>query len=293
MVYGLLCLCGIVILLLCWKLFRMKQAAKEISREFAEKLQTDTNTLITVSTTDKDMCVLADGINRQLQVLRKEFLQYHQGNAELKTAITNISHDLRTPLTAICGYLELLKQTEDPEKIARYTAIMTERTEMMQHLTHELFRYLLTVSDEEAADFPVEEVFVNQILTESISSFYPALTARGITPQICITPQRILRQGNRAALARVFSNLLNNAVKYSDGDLEISLSDSGCILFSNSAKELSKVKVGKLFDRFFTVENASNATGLGLSIARSLIARMGGTLTADYEGGRLILMIQL
>lgn len=102
-----------------------------------------------------------------------------------------------------------------------------------------------------------------------------------------------MRNIDRAALSRVFSNLLNNAVKYSDGDLEITLSDTGEITFINTAKELSSVKVEQLFDRFYTVETARNSTGLGLSIARMLVERMGGSISSMYENERLIIKIIL
>ena len=138
-----------------------------------------------------------------------------------------------------------------------------------------------------------KEVFVNQVLAESISSFYPVLTEKGITPLIQITDTRIVRNLNRSELARVFSNLLNNAVKYSDGDLEITLSDTGEITFANTAKELSTVEVEQLFDRFYTVEAAHHSTGLGLSIARTLVERMGGTITADHAHDRLTIKIIL
>ena len=161
----------------------------------------------------------------------------------------------------------------------------------MKQLTEELFRYSMIVSNESKED--TEEVFVNQVLAESISSFYPVLTEKGITPQIHITDTRIVRNVNRSELARVFSNLLNNAVKYSDGDLEITLSDLGEITFANTAKELSTVEVEQLFDRFYTVEAAHHSTGLGLSIARTLVKRMGGTITADYDNGRLTIRIML
>ena len=132
-----------------------------------------------------------------------------------------------------------------------------------------------------------------QLLAESISSFYPVLTKKGITPLIHLTDAHIVRNVNRSELARVFSNLLNNAVKYSDGDLEITLSDPGEITFSNTAKELSTVEVEQLFDRFYTVETAHHSTGLGLSIARTLVERMGGTITANYDDGRLTIIIKL
>ena len=288
MVYGLL---GIIIIVLCLKIYLMKRSARDIANEFADRLKTDTNTLIYISSHDKDMRYLSDSINKQLKILRKEHLQYHQGNTELKNAITNISHDLRTPLTAIAGNLYMIGKTDDLSEIRGYIAVIAERTETMKQLTEELFRYSMIVSNESKED--TEEVFVNQVLAESISSFYPVLTEKGITPQIHLTDVRIVRNVNRSEMARVFSNLLNNAVKYSDGDLDITLSDTGEITFANTAKELSTIEVEQLFDRFYTVEAAHHSTGLGLSIARTLVERMGGSITAEYDDGRLTIRIML
>ena len=281
---------GVIVLLLV-KLHLIKKSAREITSELGMILKEDTNTSLRLSTHDRDMCRLADSINVQLKQVRKEHLQYHQGNTELKTAITNISHDIRTPLTAIAGNLYMIGKTDDLSEIRKYIAVIEERTETMKQLTEELFRYSMIVSDEGEAE--TEEVFVNQVLQESISSFYPVLTEKGITPSIHLTNACIVRNVNRSELARVFSNLLNNAVKYSDGDLEITLSDTGKITFSNTAKELSTVEVEQLFDRFYTVETAHHSTGLGLSISRTLVERMGGTITADYDDGRLTIIIIL
>lgn len=291
MVYFLVGVLCVIIIVLFMKIYVLKKSAREIADKFADKLQTDTNTLIDICSCDKDMLYLADSINKQLKMLRKEHLQYHQGNTELKNAITNISHDIRTPLTAIYGYLDMIQKTNDPEKQDRYISIMKERAELMKQLTEELFRYSVIVSDE--SDMETEDVFVNQVLAESMSSSYPALSDRGITPHITMTDKRIMRNVNKAALSRVFANLLNNAVKYSDGDLEITLSDTGEITFSNTANELSTVEVEQLFDRFYTVEAAHHSTGLGLSIARTLVERMGGTITAEYDNEQLIITIVL
>ena len=92
-------------------------------------------------------------------------------------------------------------------------------------------------------------------------------------------------------MARVFSNLLNNAIKYSDGDLDITLSEEGEITFSNTASRLNKIQVGKLFDRFYTVEAARKSTGLGLAISRTLTEQMNGTISAKYENSRLCICI--
>lgn len=291
MVYGLVVILAAAVIVMGIKIYSLKKSAREITDEFADRLQTDTNTLINITSSDKDMCRLAESINRQLVILRKEHLQYYQGNTELKNAVTNISHDLRTPLTAIAGNLYMIGRTDELSEIREYVNAIEERTEAMKQLTDELFRYSMIVSDDSKAD--TEEVFVNRVLQESLSSFYPVLTEHGIEPQIHITDTRIVRNISRSDLARVFSNLLNNAVKYSDGDLEVMLTDSGEITFSNMAKELSAVRVEQLFDRFYTVEVAHNSTGLGLSIARTLVERMGGTITADHDNGRLTIKIIL
>ena len=289
MIYVIFFVMAVIIIFLTVRLCLIKKSAKEITSDFAKLINSDTNAIIGISSRDKDMRGLADSINAQLKEIRMKQLRYEQGNNELKSAITNISHDLRTPLTAICGYLDLMQSTGDQEKRERYLSIMKERTELMKQLTEELFRYSVIVTDENNTD--TEKVFVNQALAESISSFYPALKSRDIEPKISITDKRIERDINKASLLRVFSNLLNNAVKYSSGDLEIALSDTGVITFSNTAKELSSVEVEQLFDRFYTVEAAHHSTGLGLSIARTLVERMGGTITAALKEEKLTIKI--
>lgn len=281
-----------VTLILCiCKIYLLKKSAGEIRKEFAEKVSTDTNTQITISSADKDMQSLVNDLNKQLERLRNEYLKYNQGNTELKRAITNIAHDLRTPLTALYGYIDLLKNSDDPEKKAQYLSIMKERAEIMKQLVEELFRYSLVVSDEK--ELNIEKIFINKLLEESIGSFYPALNEKRIEPDINITSKHIYWNADKQALERVFSNLLNNVIKYSDGDLIICLSEDGVLKFSNTARNLTTIKVEQLFDRFYTVNDAKNSTGLGLSIARALVEKMGGTISAEYKNEMLTLSIYI
>ena len=281
----------LVILVLLIKIYLLRKGAKEIAEAFHDKLITDTNTLIDISTRDSYMTTLAASINEQLRLLRKQRHKYLNGDRELKEAVTNISHDLRTPLTAICGYMDLLEREEKSETVTRYLSLIANRTEALKQLTEELFRYSVILSTQD--DMEMENVCVNNVLEESIAGFFGALTERGITPVISITEKRIERRLNKAALSRVFSNILSNILKYSNGDLEIVMREDGQIIFSNSASDLNEVQVGKLFDRFFTVEAARNSNGLGLSIAKSLIEHMGGTITAGYANSVLCIVIQL
>lgn len=270
----------VAVLILSARLCLMKKTAAELAEGFADRLTEDTNVLLDISSRDKNMLRLAKEINRQLAALRRERQRFQQGDTELKEAVTNISHDLRTPLTAICGYLDLLKREDTSETAARYIAMIEGRTEALKSLTEELFRYSILISVNDGAS---ERLRLNDILEESLLSFYGAMEGRGIHPTVQLPEDRVERTLNRSALSRVLDNILTNAIKYSDGDLSVSLSADGTIGFSNSAKRLSAVEVGKLFNRFFTVESGRGATGLGLSIARLLTERMGGTIAADYE----------
>lgn len=291
MVYGLVGMLSVVIIALCLKIHLMKKSAREISREFADRLQTDTNTLIGISSNDKDMRELADSINRQLVILRREHLRYIQGDAELKTAVTNISHDLRTPLTAICGYLDLMKNEEKSERLSKYLDIIEDRADAMKQLTEELFKYSVVMS--ESGEAVSETVTINNVLEDCIMGYYAALCEKGIEPSVHITEKKIVREISRSDLSRVFSNLMGNALKYSDGNLNITLDDDGIVTFSNTATALDGVDVGRLFDRFFTVEAARSSTGLGLSIARSLVEKMNGSISAKYSDGVLSIRICL
>jgi len=272
-------------------LFTLRRSLREIREQMEEKLTTDTNTLISISSGDPQVRALTAELNRQLRALRQERLRLRHGDLELKEAVTNISHDLRTPLTAICGYLDLLEQEDKSEAVERCLEIIRNRTEILAQLTEELFRYSVIISSER--DTVKEPVVINGILEESIAAFYATFNERGIVPNIQISEEKVIRTLDPSALTRVFSNILNNAVKYSDGDLDIVLTDAGEILFTNTAVGLNEVQLGKLFDRFYTVEAARKSTGLGLAIARTLIEQMNGTISAKYESSRLSICIVL
>lgn len=280
-----------VIVLLLIKIYMLQKAAKEIEDGFSEKLMTGTNTLIDISTGNRYMRSLANSLNKELRLLRVERHRFEQGDLELKNAVTNISHDIRTPLTAICGYLDLLEGEEKTETVSRYLSIIRNRTELLEQLTGELFRYSVILSDRDGLS--IEPVVIGSVLEESIAAFYTALSEKGIAPVVQIPEEKVVRKADRSALARIFANLINNAIKYSDGDLDIELKSDGKIIFTNTASGLDEIQVGKLFDRFYTVEAARNSTGLGLSISKILMEQMGGTITAGYENERLSICLAL
>ena len=284
-------LCGILVfavVVLTIKIYILKKSIKEICDGFEHSLHTDTNVQVSVSSRDESVRTLAKAINIQLSELRKIKRQYENGDQELKDAITNISHDLRTPLTAIWGYLDLLEKKELPADERRYIEQIRNRSEALKQLTEELFRYSIISSTPEMS---YENVDMRRVIEETLISFESALQEANIIPDVQMPENPIWRRLDSTALTRIFNNIINNAIKYTDGDFSVVLDENGCVTFSNTAKELNTVEVGKLFDRFYTVDSARKSTGLGLSIAKLLTERMGGTIGAEYSDGNLEIII--
>ena len=309
-IWGLFGVCALMIVLLYTKVLLMRKAADEMREGISYRLETDTNTLIDIASRDKTMRALAQSLNEELRELRRQRQIYYQGNLELKEAVTNISHDIRTPLTAVRGYLELLHGEEKLENIERYLSIISERVEVLSQLTEELFRYTVTVPIEteghvgtepdgsgktlfwsENSSQKMSEVDLGRLLEESLLASYGALTQKGIEPDVQLHDKKIKCKINAKIARRIFENILNNAIKYSDGDLHVSLNEQGEVVFANHAASLDAVQTGRLFDRFYTVDNAKTSTGLGLAIAKQLTEQMGGSITAWYEDGMLYLKL--
>ncbi len=267
----------------------LEKGINEITSSLEELLDSDSNTLITLSGGGKALRKLASRLNIELKKLKALRRKYLNGDRDIKAAVTNISHDLRTPLTAICGYIELLRTEEKSPAAERYLKYIENRAEAMKTLTEELFRYSVILSSPDEMELsPVDMV---SVLEESVAGLYGALTERGIAPEITLPENKIVKNLNREALSRIYGNILSNALKYSDGDLTVTMDGGGETKFINTAEKLRGVDVGKLFDRFFSVEAAGNSTGLGLAISKTLCELMGGSIEADYCDSRLCITV--
>lgn len=257
------------VLLVRWLVLR--HALRELTRQLEEHLTQDTNTLLTIPTADPSARQLTAALNRQLAALRTERRRLQYGDAELKAAITGLSHDLRTPLTALRGYLGLLAAQPLSDPARRYVSILQERTDAPLH---------------------PESVCLNDALAESLAAHYEILTARNIQPRIELPPCPVNRLLDKAALGRILDNLLNNAVKYAQGELDVTLTAEGCLRFTNAAPGLDAVDAQQLFHRFYTVQNAHRSTGLGLAIAKTLTQQMGGRIAAQVQDGQLTVEVE-
>lgn len=259
----------IILVILIFKLFFIKKSIKEIRSNLSRILKSDTNNLITIDTNNTEISELANTLNIELKNLRRERLQYENGNQELKRSITNISHDIRTPLTAISGYIDLIKQNEDKEKQEEYIKVVERKTNDLINLTEQLFDFSKTVDI--TPQIKKEKICINEILEESLANFYGVFKEKNIIPKLEITDKKIYKFVDKNAITRVFENILSNVIKYSSGNFKVKLESNGKIIFSNKASSLDATTVEKIFDRYYTVENAKKSTGLGLSIAKQLV----------------------
>lgn len=275
--------------LLLGKVLLMRRAAREMAERLSELLAEESNTLISISSRDGAMRALAEGLNGQLRVLREQRRRFTRGDRELKEAVTAVAHDLRTPLTAIRGYLDLLGHEPLTENARRYVAQIEGRAEMLTRLSEELFRYSVAVT---SGKLTPERVDLRAALEESLLSLGASALGRGVEPCVSLPDAPVFRLLDAQALSRVLSNVLNNALVHGDGDLCVRMDASGEIRIANGARRLNGVDVERLFDRFYTVETGRGSTGLGLYIAKALAERMGGAISAAHDGERLTVTLR-
>lgn len=272
------------------KILLMNNEINNIGKDLSTIIKSDTNNLITINTNNKNLRKLANTLNKSLKELRKIELEYKQGNQELKTSITNISHDLRTPLTTIRGYIDLMDSNNLTDSQKKYFKVIDDKVKDLTQLTEQLFDFSKGIDIYN--ELERKEVCINDILEDSIMSFYSLFKEHNITPKINICNQKIIRILNENMLKRIFENIISNAIKYSEDEFYIILQETGTIVFSNKTNLMDITSLEKIFDRYYTVKNAKKSNGIGLSIAKQLVELNNGNIKAKYENNYLIIEIE-
>lgn len=215
---------------------------------------------------------------------------------EIRHSIANMSHDLRTPLTSIMGYIQLLKDEDiSIEERKEYLEIVERRTKNLEGLISSF--YELSRLDGNEYIFNLKSISLEKVLCDNIALYYNDFISKNIEPIIEIEEKlpNIISDSN--AVSRIFSNLIGNALKHGEGFIKIVLKKEGNNLvteFINSAPELSEENTEKIFDRFFTADKSRNDknTGLGLAITKGLVEKMGHEISTTLTDGNLKIKIK-
>jgi len=267
----------------------IKRELKRLRCVLEEIASSDTNMLLTTQTSDKDVAALAVGINTVLKQLRHGLFEKDRAEAALKRAVTNISHDLRTPLTSALGYLQMLEAGDiDDETKARYIDIVKGRLEALSALMNSLFEFARVIEGE--SELEIKEVNICNVLRDALSDSYAQLDAKGFSVEVNIPDKPQMRMCDENALRRVLQNLFRNVHVHGREYLRVSVS-GGEIEVANRAHGLAELDTERIFERFYTADasRTSKNTGLGLAISKELTRRMGGRISARVEDDLFII----
>ncbi|WP_086312820.1 hypothetical protein A5821_000372 [Enterococcus sp. 7F3_DIV0205] len=278
---------GSICLLLFVRLLQYRQQIKSINKQIQFIQQHESNLLLTNQFSDKQLNELLNLLNQLLIEHRSNKITAQKQGQQLKDSITNLAHDIRTPLTSLDGYFQLLVKSEDEEKRRQYIEIIDNRVKTLTELLETIFTY--TKLENDAYEIEMEKIQVNQVLLETIFTFYQQFSKIQLEPTISITETPLFILGNSAALNRIFSNLIKNSLDHGQRNVIISLiaeEDQAVFLFENDLSPNSELDMSKIFSKFYISDKArgGNSTGLGLFIVKELVEKMNGQIEAGLVG---------
>lgn len=280
-----------VIIYLACRLLILKKAMKKASRELREiSLELDENRLVKMPVPEKELEEFLEAINQNLEAIRAERRNHQQEELKLKEQIENISHDLRTPLTAILGYLKMIDTEQMDLEYRNYLQTAIKKSYTLQNLTAQF--YELSRVNAENFHLKLEPVNVVRILKETCLEHYGLFEKEQLKINMSLKENSFVISGEEEALKRVFSNLIQNTIRYAKSELNIQVEpgldgETVKLIFSNDIEaEQELADPERLFDRFYMQEQSRTygGTGLGLTISKSLVEHMNGTIHAAYSG---------
>ena len=285
----------IVIIILLTYLFLYHNEVKHISKEIDNINDLDSNTLIHSKYNLKNINNLIYKINNLLTESKNIKIDYGNKNKSLMKMMTNISHDLRTPLTSALGYIDIILKSDLSEEEKKKDLITIEkRLRRLEELISSFFEFSRIISTNKLPT--LEKINLTSILEESVIVFYDDYKKNNRKILLDCNQRKIIINSNKMLLTRIFENLIGNAYKHSNSDLIIKVEklNKVKIIFSNELLD-DDVDVDKIFDEFYTVDisRTKEGTGLGLAIAKEFTRQLNGKIYAEKRKGQLKIIIEL
>ena len=288
-----ICVLIAVIIVLISIIIGYKREFRRINKEITNNLNEYVN--IKTKSVDKDVEILVQNINLIFDSKQKVVAEKKKNEEELRASITNMSHDLRTPLTSIMGYLQMIRSEKASETDKKeYMDIVEKRTRSLQQLISSF--YDLSRIEGNEYNFNYKKVNLSNVLCENIALFYNDFINNSIEPVIEIEEGIKEIISDEGAITRIFSNLIGNMIKHGENFVKITLKQENDVIiteFINKATGLTQENVDKLFDRFYTVDNSRSDrnTGLGLYITKILVEKLGHNIKANLKEDNLVISI--
>lgn len=277
---------SVLILILIGILISYKRQVKDICRQLRFLQECDSNMLITTEMKKGHIGELAELLNTLLKERKKERADYQKKEQMIADIYTNLSHDIRTPLTSFDGYFQLLEETQEENDRKRYIQIIQERIESLKEMLEELFTY--TKLQNGTYELKLEPQNVGQILKETVFSYYDDWAEQEISPQFEITEEPVWIRGNKQALRRTIQNIIKNGLDHGNKEIRIQLSRNEKqmeLVFQNKIEPGEQIDISRVFERFYKADKArsKSSTGLGLSIAKGFVEKMHGEIAAEIK----------
>jgi len=267
----------------------LEKGLRRAARRMREQMANETTARLALPCPSAGAEELLSCLNQLLELRQEERALYRRKEQELRRQIANVSHDLRTPLTSILGYLQLLEGEGLPlEKRAEYLAVIEGRARTLQTFIAAFY----DLSRIEGGELPLEreKVDLSRALSDQLAAAYEQIEAAGLAVEVDIAPGLPPVWADSGAVTRIFSNLLTNALRHGEDALSVRLYREGGVIlsaFSNRAEGLTAEDAAHVFERFYTADKmrTGQSTGLGLAIVKALAERMGHTVAARWEDG--------
>jgi signal transduction histidine kinase len=288
-----------LVLFLSIKLIVIKKEMRRITGDMKEN--TDGRN-INVDFIDKDLQNMIMEVNGLYENIMKIKAEGKENEEKIRESISMISHDMRTPLTSIIGYLQVAERSDDKEDINSNIDIALDRAKYLNKLVNDFFELSLIESGQVSVD--IERVNLCEVICEEILAESPEIDRRGIEPSFEQAEQNIYVSADKKKLLRIVQNLISNAVKYSEKRLEFRIEtgssagenrDAGNVELSIITDSGTKIDTERIFDRFVKGDSAraSGGAGLGLYICRNFARMMGGNISAEQDDENFIIRLEL
>lgn len=290
---------AVSVCILCIVLFayiiRIKKELCNIKGQLHRRNTENTKNELLTEMADKDIREMLAEMNKVLLCDEKSQISARNREREFKELIANISHDLRTPLTVIKGYIQLLEKCNIDSEGREYLSVCGENTDKLEGLISEFFEYSYWISEEN--NVACEIINLNVIIENIMADFVPMLEESGLTMRLDVSGVYKV-SGEKVILQRILGNIFRNCLLYAEGEVEVRVvqKDTKTIKVSvgNRLKKDSKLDINRIFERFYTGDSARNTgTGLGLSIVKVLVEKIGGEVYAEIADGKFEIVFTL